>query len=321
MTVAQTQRAQENLALLGDPKVKAFLDTIAAAEGTHDAYNMVVYDKPGRGSITDFDAHPNVKRTQVINGVRTPSTAAGRYQFLYKTYGGLAKATGLTDFSPQSQDVNAVELLRQIGAIAALQKGDLATATREAATQWAGLPGALAKSSGQSSRSAASVTADYARFLAAAGIPQDTANAFARAPASTDKAAQAMQLFNHSPAAPPVPAAIPSTPDGYEASLREFVNANTTASLDQPDLAAKLAALTPRAQPETQPQVYDSADTAISALAPQLDANQLSAQAEQYRADAMQAMFGGQTTTHTQLPDTIERAINRILGEETNGAA
>lgn len=321
MTPTQTKRTQENLALLGDPKVRAFLGTIAKAEGTYDSYDMVVYDAAGRGSITDFSRHPNIARTRKIRGKDTTSTAAGRYQIISKTYKGLAKKTGRTDFTPQSQDLNAVELLRETGAIAALQRGDFDAAAAAAGTQWAGMPGVLGKKHDQPQRTLAKVRAEYALQLQQAGVPKGTAQALAIAPPSPEKTALALEVPTAEVALSDAPPVTPTQGYSYADSLRDFLHSNTSASLDKSDLGDKLTALTPVPQEEPTPSVFDTPEAALSALEPEIDASALGHMATQSRTEALQAMFGGQAPMQMKLPDTVTKAIHRILGEETNAAA
>jgi muramidase (phage lysozyme) len=47
---------------------------------------------------------------------------------------------GLTDFSPKSQDLMAIEILRSVGVIEKIQSGDVAGAIKPAANKWAALP-------------------------------------------------------------------------------------------------------------------------------------------------------------------------------------
>lgn len=84
-------------------EAKAFLDTIARYESRD--YDIIVgegmYGAPGK--FTDYSKHPNVIGMRTIEG---PSTAAGRYQFVYSTWKELQeKYPGqFTDFSPMTQD-------------------------------------------------------------------------------------------------------------------------------------------------------------------------------------------------------------------------
>lgn len=136
--------------------VSAFLDTIAYSELkpallsiSDDGYNVLVGSLPTRtiNGVTyppklilapNYDAHPHVLNAAL------DSTAAGRYQFIWATWQSAAKALGLRDFSPASQDAACVWLLKQCGAYAALTIGDFDTALRLASSQWASLPGSKA---------------------------------------------------------------------------------------------------------------------------------------------------------------------------------
>src|SRR5215468_5187967 len=96
-----------NATALGDPRVRSFLDTIAQAEGA-DYHTLV-----GGRYIQDLSQHPNIVGMRTAAG---PSTAFGRYQIVGQTdRTKLAKYRNL-DYSPQNQDLRAVELLRQTGA-------------------------------------------------------------------------------------------------------------------------------------------------------------------------------------------------------------
>jgi len=76
-------------------------------------------------------------------GLNSPcySTAAGAYQMIRPTWTRLRDQLGLEDFSKDSQDRAAVELLRQNGIIAMIENGEIETAIKKAGKVWAGLPG------------------------------------------------------------------------------------------------------------------------------------------------------------------------------------
>jgi peptidoglycan hydrolase-like protein with peptidoglycan-binding domain len=139
--------------LLRDPRVRAMLDTIAYAEGTrgNGDYGRVVngtvlgpsnrnapYNESlvGRRNVVvnDFSRHPNLA-VRWANG-QPPSSAAGRYQFLYSTWQGL----NMPDFSPRSQDLAAIKLMQRRGMIEPLLRGDFAEAIHRGAPEWASLP-------------------------------------------------------------------------------------------------------------------------------------------------------------------------------------
>jgi len=116
-----------------NPYRRAFLDTLAFAEGTanypNTGYNTMFTGKQFSG----FKDHP--RKIQVSGRYR--SDAAGRYQFLSTTWDGL----GLSDFSPANQDRGALKLLAP-HVLTAIDKGDFATAFHGARKTWASLPGA-----------------------------------------------------------------------------------------------------------------------------------------------------------------------------------
>lgn len=140
--------------LLADPKIKAMLDTIAKAEGTGAAYNM----KFGGGRFSDLSDHPNDPVTRTMGGKSITSTAAGRYQFLNRTWGGLEDQLGLKDFSAHSQDLGAVQLMKQRGMIGKIQSGDIAGALTAGNREWASLPGSPY---GQPTKKAEELTTAY----------------------------------------------------------------------------------------------------------------------------------------------------------------
>lgn len=123
--------------LLGSPNVQKMLNLIASAEGVKHGYNTLF----GNERLNDLSWHPNVKKefTQT-DGKKNVTTAAGRYQFLKDTWDGVAKQLGLKDFSPKNQDIAAVALLAQNGALPSVLKGDFKTAVQKSGSTWASLP-------------------------------------------------------------------------------------------------------------------------------------------------------------------------------------
>lgn len=116
--------------LVRDARVRALLDVIAFAEGAE--YNTMVRGK-GSVPITDFSKHPNIL---VEVTPKLSSTAAGRYQFLYRTWSDL----GMKDFTPHSQDVAAVKLLQRRNMILPLFNGNIEQAILNGNEEWASLP-------------------------------------------------------------------------------------------------------------------------------------------------------------------------------------
>lgn len=69
------------------------------------------------------------------------STAAGAYQIILPTWKRLKNKLGLIDFSPESQDAAAVELIRENGALADVQAGNFTAAINKLSHVWASMPG------------------------------------------------------------------------------------------------------------------------------------------------------------------------------------
>ena len=127
------------------PNLKAFLDMIATSEGTFgkgdDGYNVIVGGALFHNGYAD---HPNQLVT--LNKAGLKSTAAGRYQFLHRTWVALVAILGLKDFSPASQDAGCIELIRERrGALDDIEAGRFSAAVAKCAQKpaiWASLPGA-----------------------------------------------------------------------------------------------------------------------------------------------------------------------------------
>lgn len=122
--------------------VKAFLWVIRNCEGTADpdGYRRLF----GGKLFTSFADHPRNKQTfKLKKGGTLTSTAAGAYQILERTWDGLRKNhPGMfSDFSPSSQDLGAVALIRGRGALKDVEEGRFETALRKCNPEWASLPG------------------------------------------------------------------------------------------------------------------------------------------------------------------------------------
>jgi lysozyme len=124
-----------------EANVRAFLDMIAYAEGTAGAngYRTLF----GGGLFSSYADHPR-QRFPFTNkaGEKLTTTAAGRYQFLARTWDALRAQLDLPDFGPASQDSAAIELIRQRGALADVRAGRFSQAVAKVAPIWASLPGA-----------------------------------------------------------------------------------------------------------------------------------------------------------------------------------
>jgi lysozyme len=126
-----------------DQNVRAFLMLIRKCEGTAgpDGYRaMFGYPMAGRTFVSFVD-HPRQKFpfTQT-DGTISYSSAAGAYQFLRRTWDRLRAKLSLLDFSPESQDRAAMELIAEAGAMADVKSGRVQAAMDKCAGTWASLP-------------------------------------------------------------------------------------------------------------------------------------------------------------------------------------
>ncbi|MCK9234941.1 MAG: glycoside hydrolase family 104 protein [Acholeplasmataceae bacterium] len=157
--------------------IVAFLDAIAYTEGTdnnrqpsnpyyipndpsnphygngypsgskpHYGYDVIVggslmpaYPDPNNPNIvvTDYSRHPN--RLIRLNP-KLSSTAAGRYQILYRYWKHYQKQLGLPDFSPLSQDRYAIQQLKEQRAYGRIIAGEFEKAVLACNNIWASLP-------------------------------------------------------------------------------------------------------------------------------------------------------------------------------------
>lgn len=115
-----------------DPNVRAFLDVLALHE-SGGRYNVSV----GGATFSDMSKHPEMYRADL------DSDAAGRYQFISTTYKPIAARLGIKDFSAQSQDLVAVQYLKDLGVLDEIQSGDPAkiqsAVDRLKGSKWTGL--------------------------------------------------------------------------------------------------------------------------------------------------------------------------------------
>jgi len=120
---------------------RAFLDLIAYAEGTSgpDGYRTMF----GYRYFDSYADHPRQYFPFTDGaGRKLTTSAAGRYQFIARTWDGLRAKLNLPDFSPESQDAAALELVREKGALNDVRAGRVASAVSKVRKVWASLPGA-----------------------------------------------------------------------------------------------------------------------------------------------------------------------------------
>jgi muramidase (phage lysozyme) len=119
--------------------LEAFLTMIAVSEGTNHlgdrGYNVIV----GGKLFKDYSDHPRVK---VRINAQLSSTAAGRYQILQRYFDHYKRTLRLPDFSPDSQDKIAVQLIKECRALEDVTAGRFSKAVDKCKSRWASLPGA-----------------------------------------------------------------------------------------------------------------------------------------------------------------------------------
>lgn len=130
----------------------AFLDMLAHSEGTSSSpatinrgYDVIVTGADGKPEVfTDYSDHPfaNGRPSKVINSRGLTSNASGRYQFMLKDWAHYRKQLNLADFGPVSQDLWAIQLIRECSALPLIDGGSFAAAVHAVAHLWASLPGA-----------------------------------------------------------------------------------------------------------------------------------------------------------------------------------
>ena len=126
------------------PALAAFLSLIGWSERSD--YNTIVTGVNGPATFTDFSDHPfapQFNRQPVQWKLNPPeySTAAGRYQLLYRWWVPYRKQLGLLDYSPASQDAVALQQMKERGAVALIAAGDIQGAITACSNIWASFPG------------------------------------------------------------------------------------------------------------------------------------------------------------------------------------
>ncbi|KAF1061063.1 MAG: hypothetical protein GAK45_02337 [Pseudomonas citronellolis] len=132
-------------AAAGGQNVCAFLDMLAWSEGTSisrytkdEGYDVVVGGLDSPNIFTSYAGHPNllVKVNDSLS-----STAAGRYQLLFRWWKPYRDLLGLKDFSPVSQDLVAIQQIRERKALDDIKAGRVRDAIAKCSNIWASLPG------------------------------------------------------------------------------------------------------------------------------------------------------------------------------------
>ena len=142
-----------------DPKLKAFLDTIAWSEGTstspitkNNGYDVIVTGIHGPSVLTDYTYHPFEHGGSVTVRLRPllVSTAAGRYQVLARYFEVYKAQLGLPDFSPASQDAVAIQQMKERRAVEMVEDSNISQAINACSNIWASFPGNDYKQGGKS---------------------------------------------------------------------------------------------------------------------------------------------------------------------------
>lgn len=126
-------------AYVQNQNVQAFLHMIRLGEGTKgpNGYRTMF----GGGLFMDMSRHPNKKIVRLSGGKTIISSAAGAYQFIYRTWAALQTQYGFQDFSAGCQDEAAVALIVGRGAIDDILQGRIEIAIAKCNKEWASLPG------------------------------------------------------------------------------------------------------------------------------------------------------------------------------------
>jgi muramidase (phage lysozyme) len=121
--------------------IKAMLDAIAYTEGTDNnkqethnhGYDVLV----GGHLFTDYSKHPNIL---IKLNDKLSSTAAGRYQILYRYWPHYQALLNLPDFGPDSQDKYAIQQFKERDAIQLIENSNFESSIRRINNIWASLP-------------------------------------------------------------------------------------------------------------------------------------------------------------------------------------
>lgn len=274
----QAQQALQN------PNVRAFLDMLSAAEHTEEHGYHTAF---GGAKLAGLQDHPRTRKgfTQT-DGKKNTSSAAGRYQFLERTWDDVAEKLKLPDFGAQSQDLAAVELLNRAGALNAVMTGDFATAVQKSGKTWASLP---SSPYAQPKRSMEFITARLPKNSLLQDLTTPPAWA-ARLPPLTQ------------PGMVPTPGATPVPMPGQVPAATPLIPATQPGAVSSIIDALRPQAITPIADE----QVFTAEDDAMLAQG-------LAADVSTQRGEAVAKFFGEAYMPDLPLPDALDKSINRYL--------
>jgi len=128
----------------GGRNMCAFLDMIAWSEGTDHprqkskdrGYDVIV----GGELFESYADHP--RKLVKLPRLGIGSTAAGRYQLLSRYWNVYSRQLKLPDFGPLSQDLVAIQQIKERRAVELIEQGKIVEAIGRVKNIWASLPGA-----------------------------------------------------------------------------------------------------------------------------------------------------------------------------------
>ena len=129
---------------------RAFLDMIAWAEigaemlaQSDNGYNVLAGSVPGMVlTFSSYHRHPGALLDMDGKPGGLQSTAAGRYQLLARYWKPYCQMLGRRDFGKETQDLIALQQIRERRALGAINNGDIALAIALVRKTWASFPGA-----------------------------------------------------------------------------------------------------------------------------------------------------------------------------------
>jgi len=303
-----TTRVERLRAARTDPNAQAFLSMIAVAEGVQHGYATDF----GNTRLADLQDHPrNQHQFTQTDGKRNTTSAAGRYQFLSRTWDDVAKALNLEDFGPEAQDLGALELARRAGALDDILAGRWQEAIEKTGATWASLPSSPYP---QGKRSWDFVMGQ----LPGAGVAPDSPSAQPSTPRPT-AAVTAAGVSSPLAASLPdsVPAAAVLNDNGRVSNPAEVIRDAFAALQSEPAAmpdtadASAPAWLNSVASIQSQPMPEEAA--AGSPWEDEMLIGAVNRDADLARSNAIAGFFGEPQLPSVGLPSEIDAAINRLL--------
>ena len=127
-----------------NPRVQQMLTLISRTEGTFGAKDpYAVYGGNINNQLSSLARHPGQGGSWSFrwnDGRKGTATASGRYQMIAGTWNGLARRYGFSDFGPVNQDLAAIALMKDAGALNDVINGNWQAAMQKLGRTWASLP-------------------------------------------------------------------------------------------------------------------------------------------------------------------------------------